>query len=120
MLITSFITANLKWIVLAVVLLVMLIVGYVADKTDFGRKKITKKAKKIDNPNAVEEINIEDFKDKTLGEMVTGKNEIGEVNEDLNVPFGDAPVEDASNDFHAPIDEYLNKPFGDALVEKTD
>ena len=122
----SFLTANFGWILLAVVLFAMLIVGYVADKTDFGHKKISKK-KEIENPNKVEEIDLENLKGKTLKDMVGGSNEEKEtkdINEDLNAPFGDNV--DSSNEeaidssLYAPIGgEDLNIPFGDTN-ESTD
>ena len=122
----SFLTANFGWILLAVVLFAMLIVGYVADKTDFGHKKISKK-KEIENPNKVEEIDLENLKGKTLKDMVGGSNEEKEakdINEDLNAPFGDNV--DSSNEeaidssLYAPIGgEDLNIPFGDT-TESTD
>ena len=122
----SFLTANFGWILLAVVLFAMLIVGYVADKTDFGHKKISKK-KEIENPNKVEEIDLENLKGKTLKDMVGGSNEEKEakdINEDLNAPFGDNV--DSSNEeaidssLYTPIGgEDLNIPFGDTN-ESTD
>lgn len=122
----SFLTANFGWILLAVVLFAMLIVGYVADKTDFGHKKVSKK-KEIENPNKVEEIDLENLKGKTLKDMVGGSNEEKEakdINEDLNAPFGDNA--DSSNEeaidssLYAPIGgEDLNIPFGDTN-ESTD
>nr|MBP3259416.1 hypothetical protein [Bacilli bacterium] len=123
MLAMSFLTANFKWILLAVVLFAMLIVGYVADKTDFGHKKTSKK-KEIENPNKVEELDLDNLKGKTLSDMVGGSNEATEtndINEDLNAPFGDAvnTNEDINNmdALYAPIGEDLNAPLGDTTTE---
>ena len=116
----SFLTANFGWILLAVVLFAMLIVGYVADKTDFGHKKVSKK-KEIENPNKVEEIDLENLKGKTLKDMVGGSNgdtEAKDINEDLNAPFGDTTEnsneETIDESLYSPIgNEDLNIPFGD-------
>ena len=125
MLAMSFLTANFKWILLAVVLFAMLIVGYVADKTDFGHKKTSKK-KEIENPNKVEEIDLDNLKGKTLSDMVGGSKEVNDANDinaDLNAPFGDVVTDTASTDepvnnvddaLFQPIGEDLNAPFGDA------
>ena len=140
MLAMSFLTANFKWILLAVVLFAMLIVGYVADKTDFGHKKTSKK--EIENPNKVEEIDLDNLKGKTLSDMVSGSNEekAADINDDLNAPFGDVvdsnsfdmPTQDSnindalyqplSEDLNAPLtntNEDLNAPFGDASTVDT-
>lgn len=122
MLAMSFLTANFKWILLAVVLFAMLIVGYVADKTDFGHKKTSKK--EIENPNKVEELDLDNLKGKTLSDMVGGSNEAKEandINEDLNAPFGDTvnTNEDINNmdALYAPIGEDLNAPLSDTNNE---
>lgn len=117
----SFLTANFGWIILAVVLFAMLIVGYVADKTDFGHKKISKK-KEIENPNKVEEIDLENLKGKTLSDMVGGskeKTETNDINEDLNAPFGDTNTTNENVDsLYTPIgSEDLNAPFGDTSTD---
>ena len=123
MLAMSFLTANFKWILLAVVLFAMLIVGYVADKTDFGHKKTSKK--EIENPNKVEELDLDNLKGKTLSDMVGGSNETEakDINEDLNAPFGDTvnTNEDINNmdALYAPIGEDLNAPLGDTTNTET-
>ena len=126
MLAMSFLTANFKWILLAVVLFAMLIVGYVADKTDFGHKKTSKK--EIENPNKVEELDLDNLKGKTLSDMVGGSNEVSDeanISDDLNAPFGDTPNTEATDinnvdALYAPIgDENLNVPFGDTTVNET-
>lgn len=123
MLAMSFLTANFKWILLAVVLFAMLIVGYVADKTDFGHKKTSKK--EIENPNKVEELDLDNLKGKTLSDMVGGSNETEakDINEDLNAPFGDTvnTNEDINNmdALYAPIGEDLNAPLSDTTNTET-
>jgi len=118
----SFLTANFGWILLAVVLFAMLIVGYVADKTDFGHKKTSKK-KEIENPNKVEELDLDNLKGKTLSDMVGGSNDgeqVADINADLNAPFGDVVAENTNeevnnnlDELYAPIGDDLNAPFGD-------
>ena len=86
-----------KWILIAAVLVLMLIIGYIADATDFGHKKFGK-AKPKDNPNEVKEV--EDVvENKTI-------EDVNVLNEDLNVPFGDVQVDSFSK---LPEENYPNE-----------
>lgn len=86
-----------KWILIAAVLVLMLIIGYIADATDFGHKKFGK-AKPKDNPNEVKEV--EDVvENKTI-------EDVNILNEDLNVPFGDVQVDSFSK---LPEENYPNE-----------
>ena len=86
-----------KWILVAAVLVLMLIIGYIADATDFGHKKFGK-AKPKDNPNEVKEV--EDVvENKTI-------QDVNVLNEDLNVPFGDVQVDSFSK---LPEENYSNE-----------
>lgn len=73
-----------KYIIIAGVLVLMLIIGYIADATDFGHKKLGK-VKPIKNPNEVEEV-----EDKLVNKSI---EDVNTLNEDLNVPFGDVNVD---------------------------
>ena len=96
---------NYKWLSIALALVIMFIVGYIADATDFGRNKTNKKVKrekkvkeeveKYEEPQQVSEINL---------------------NEDLNVPFGDTTVSTPKVD----LNEDLNVPFGDQTITKVE
>lgn len=55
----EFISTNYLWIILVVIVIVMAIIGYYADKTDFGRKKIEKVPKKKKEETEVTEPVIE-------------------------------------------------------------
>ena len=106
--IINFIVANPTWVIVGIVLVIMLIVGYIADKTDFGHKKSNKKQQPINsNNNDV----LDNLKGKTLSDVVKDPNapvsEIG-TTDDLNAPFGDTPNTDVFN-----ANEDLNVPFGD-------
>jgi len=74
-LIIEFVTENYVWIIVAGIVLLMAVVGYIADKTDFGRNKIEKepKTKKEDTLEEIDngevkvdnnEIEVEDKKEK--------------------------------------------------------
>lgn len=43
----EFLSANYIWIIVAVVIILMTIIGYIAEKTDFGRKEFEKREKKV-------------------------------------------------------------------------
>ena len=104
--IIDFIVANPTWVIVGIVLIIMLIVGYIADKTDFGHKKSTDKKQPTNNDNV-----LDNLKGKTLSEIVKDPNapvsEIG-TTDDLNAPFGDTPQTNAFTS-----NEDLNVPFGD-------
>lgn len=105
--IIDFIVANPTWVIVGIVLVIMLIVGYIADKTDFGHKKSNKKQPTTNNDENV----LDNLKGKTLSDVVKDPNapvsEIG-TPDDLNAPFGDTPKTDVFN-----ANEDLNVPFGD-------
>ncbi|MBR1376397.1 MAG: hypothetical protein IJ565_01085 [Bacilli bacterium] len=115
--IMDFVVANYQWVFLGVLVFVMIIVGYVADKTDFGHKK-----SKNDNNNntpledgPINEIPMENLEGKTLSDVVspnqnTPIGEISAMNEDLNAPFGSNT---STQNVYQPINEDLNAPFGD-------
>ena len=106
--IIDFVVANPIWVIVGLLLVIMLIVGYIADRTDFGHKKSNDKKKPVNNN---QENVLDNLKGKTLSDMVIDPNapvsEIG-TNDDLNAPFGDTP----KNDVYS-ANEDLNVPFGD-------
>ena len=51
--IIDFIVANPIWVIVGIVLIIMLIVGYIADKTDFGHKKAQPKQPENNTENVV-------------------------------------------------------------------
>lgn len=97
--------ANYKWVLIVVVLVIMLIIGYIADSTDFGHKKPGRSQKPIDDPNKVE---------KETEEKLTKISEIKD--EDLETPLVDKfsmPESDMQND----IDPSLYAPLTDSIGE---
>jgi len=103
----AFLAAQYKWILIAFILVVMLIIGYIADTTDFGHKKPVKKKKEkpIKNPNEVEEFKVDDI---ARNEKIIGNDE------DLNVPFGDTiKLPKIDEEVAMPIEEDLTKPLED-------
>ncbi len=105
--IIDFIVANPIWVIVGIVLIIMLIVGYIADKTDFGHKKSTDKKQPVQNDT----VDLDNLKGKTLSDIVKDPNapvnEIG-TTDDLNAPFGDTPKTNVYSS-----NEDLNVPFGD-------
>ncbi len=105
--IIDFIVANPIWVIVGIVLIIMLIVGYIADKTDFGHKKSTDKKQPVQNDT----VDLDNLKGKTLSDIVKDPNapvnEIG-TTDDLNAPFGDTPKTNVYSG-----NEDLNVPFGD-------
>lgn len=127
----DYIVSNYVWFLVGFIVLTMMIIGYIADATDFWHKKKEKKPKdkkqenEIVNREGPTEEELEKLKDKTLGDAIlpnqTNENinipiennsMISEVvdSEDLNVPFGDGVIKN-SNTEQDYLSENLNVPF---------
>ena len=61
-LVVDFITENYIWIIVAGVVILMAVVGYIADKTDFGRNRVEKQPK--EKKEKVKEIKTKEKKKK--------------------------------------------------------
>lgn len=59
----EFIADNYIWIIIVGIIILMTIIGYIADKTDFGKKKPEKKNKKQEENN-LDEITVEYSQDE--------------------------------------------------------
>lgn len=134
---------------LIVFAIIMIIIGYIADKTNFWHKKNTKV--EMENDKNIDEsvLTIEELKNKTLNDIVSNmsnqdKNNLPEINndekellnsdldnqliEDLSVPFGDqynfSSAEQQNNDIlpftNIPKIESLDNEEQKKVVEITD
>lgn len=80
----DFIIENYVWFIVAFVVIVMAIIGYFADKTDFGRK-IEKKEKKQNNKKN-EKIKVEAKGINELTQNIAESNkDVASTNQDENV-----------------------------------
>ena len=84
------------WVIIGAIVILMAIIGYFAEKTDFGKKELEKQEK-----NAKQNKNA-------------GPKEVVPMNEDLNVPL--EPVTPMNEDLNAPLqplpmEEDLNVPL---------
>ena len=84
-LIIEFVTENFIWIIVGGIVILMAIVGYVADKTDFGRNKIEKqpkpeKEKKVKEKKETEKISVieENVNDVVNNETVNNEEVLSE------------------------------------------
>ena len=137
----DFITNNAVWFISGGILIVLVTIGYYADKKGLGSKKVEKP---VVEPEEVEEIKEEKPKTKKPKKEVLDidmdipfvanvddiKEEKKEENEDLNVPFGDSSLDEfaskSNNEEASTLDEYatntkeedLNAPFGDQEKEE--
>src|SRR5574344_2160890 len=112
------IAANYIWYLVGFITITMVIIGYFADKTDFGHKKNTI-VKKVEN--SPDEVDVSKLKDKKLSDAISGNinspviPDLG-VPEDVNAPFGDngniSSPESTSitnEDLNAPINTVVNE-----------
>ena len=113
----EFITDNYIWFIIGGIVFFMAIVGYIADKTDFGRNKVTKepkekKEKEIKQPEKIE------IDAKGLGELTQSVSEF-KTEPVVEEPMADlfAPMEETIPVIDNNIDQSLYAPLGDAHVE---
>ncbi|MEI3529493.1 MAG: NADH-quinone oxidoreductase subunit J [Bacilli bacterium] len=103
----DFLSEYYLWFVIGGIILLMALIGYIADKTDFGRKDITaKKSKKEkDKPNKKSEVNVVE-PDKNV-ELVS------EVAPTITQPVTDVMPESEpiADDSQSPIDIADIDPF---------
>ena len=137
----EFISNNSIWFIAGGILLILVLIGYYADKKGFGAKKeVKEEVKKEEEP-----VFKEEKKDKKKKEVIaedmdipfvaddiepeTKEEVVESKEEDLNVPFGDSETasldeyaSSGSTDTTSSLDEYatgedLNAPFGDQVEE---
>lgn len=126
-LVIDFIVENYIWFIVGAIVLLMIIIGFIAEKTDFGRKPFSsKKKEKVENKeesedSAVEEMvnaeetNHDDSVEANLDEAIDSSavsEESATIDEEpMTIPVEDVePSTDSSED--------LNAPFGDQDVVK--
>lgn len=103
----DFLSEYYLWFVIGGIILLMALIGYIADKTDFGRKDITaKKSKKEkDKPNKKSEVNVVE-PDKNV-------ESVSEVAPTITQPVTDVMPESEpiADDSQSPIDIADIDPF---------
>ena len=119
----DFIIDNYVWFIVGGVVLLMIIIGYFAEKTNFGKKPLNEKKAKnetkeinasVENENPV----ITEIQDQTATDVLNDPLE-----EELNIPVDseifdvDMPVENESLSEVKLPEEDLNVPFGDVEVQ---
>lgn len=131
--IMKFINENYVWFIVGGVILLMALIGYVAERTDFGRKEATKKEKKIKDDETrlrsgvvpvteplVAAPVIPDADNLVLGQDTSLMEDINvplngleennlQINEDLNVPL-ETPINDMPQ-ADLVVDEDLTAPL---------
>ena len=83
----DFVIDNYLWFVVGGIVLLMIIIGYFAEKTNFGKKTLSEKkpkkeAKEIEVPEETEEPIIAEVQDQGINDMLSET-----VEEDLTVPM---------------------------------
>ena len=118
----DFVIDNYLWFVVGGIVLLMIIIGYFAEKTNFGKKPLNEKkpkeeTKEIEVPEETEEPIIAEVQDQGINDMLSET-----VEEDLTVPMDSdflnvEMTEDVESlpEVELP-EEDLNVPFGDAEV----
>lgn len=107
----EFFVDNWLWFLIGAIIILMTLIGYIAEKTDFGRKDIPKREKpkkEKKQPKAKEEleeilesepmpeVQMSLATDSIFEEPIETLEDIKEDVENLNVPFGDVSFEEPS------------------------
>lgn len=111
----QFITDNYIWFLIGGIVLLMVIIGYIAEKTDFGHKDVGKKEKK--DKKKEKELKKLEKSNLKLNDVVYTDNNV-EVIEDLEVPLNEnKQVEEISTPLN--IEEDLTVPLnGNKQIEE--
>lgn len=115
----DFVIDNYLWFVIGGIVILMIIIGYFAEKTDFGKKPLREKKpkeeiKEFETVEKVEETNVDEIDDKGINDILEQSRE-EEMNTLDVAETEDVNVEDDSDivsDMELP-EEDLNVPFGD-------
>lgn len=117
----DFIVDNYLWFIVGGTVVLMIIIGFIAEKTDFGRKPFNqnKKEKRAKNKK------VEDSDDEI---SVENNEEEAVVDSEFGLPIEDAQIEDTlvvetdevENDLEAPIEEVLPENTDDQLMPDLD
>lgn len=103
----QFITDNYIWFLIGGIILLMVIIGYIAEKTDFGHKDVGKKEKKVKKKE--KELKKLEKSNLKLNDVVYTDNNV-EVVEDLEVPLnGNKEIEEITTPIN--IEEDLTVPL---------
>jgi hypothetical protein len=117
----DFIAENYLWIMIFIIVILMAVVGYIADKTEFikkSEKTITpKKSKNKKDENKEQPIIIENAGIDELLQKTTKKSsqEVFPSTEDITSPLVNEPINNDNN-----IDESLFAPLEPMTNEATD
>ena len=128
----EFIYENYLWFIIGGVILLMALIGFIAEKTNFGRgsgdKKEKKSKKKEEKQAIVENVPSEPIIENDIpeAESINTNLEITEeqpepsnempIEEDLTVPLEPNKEEGKVEDIIGNIEEDLTVPFGDNVV----
>lgn len=127
----EFFVNNWNWFLVGGIIILMALIGYIAEKTDFGRKDMPKQEKvKKPKKEKKKEKNVEEKTATTKAEepkaevqMALATDAILEspIEEDLNVPFGDSETNQEHTDtvVEQPVDELNDLKFEETYTEPT-
>ena len=133
----EFFVDNWLWFLVAAIVILMTLIGYIAEKTDFGRSDIPKKEKikrekpkkeKVRKEKQPKEETQEIYETEAMPEVqmslatdsILEEPEENEPVEDLNVPFGDLTFEEPTLNEDSTLGnvEELSDSFADMTFEE--
>ena len=130
----DFIMNNYMWFLIGTIVLVMIIIGYIAEKTDFGHKEVKKvekkskkqekELKKLENTNLkLNDVVYTENKENTEVLDVDASNQLpNNIEEDLTVPLSGVKKEKLNiieEDLTVPLNpkEDLTVPLNNETIE---
>lgn len=125
----DFITQNYLWIIIFIIVILMAIVGYIADKTEFikkSEKNIKPKKEEKEQPIVIENEGIDELLKKTTKKSSKSKNkeekadqviesEVTPLNDDIMSPLVSEPI----NEDNTTIDESLFAPLESSEINNS-
>lgn len=113
----TFLSENYIWIIIVAVIIVMTVIGYIADKTEFGEKK-QKKHNKKQNEHVEENIEENKPEENVLVSTINEADEIDNLdkasNEEILSDF-EMPVD--SNDSYSNFEDNLESNYNEEISE---
>lgn len=108
----DFLSEYYLWFLVGGIILVMALIGYIADKTDFGRKEVTPKQKKVKNDNMTPSVETNQEINSVVNEQP--------INEENNITIEDPVVQDIPTSNVEPAETYNNINDIDPFVMPSD
>ncbi len=117
----DFLLENYIWFIIGFIVILMIVIGYLAEKTQFGSKKVSKKEKNIQKKKEEEVMEqVEQAKDTRINQAVLENANV--LKKDPFIDRVTEPVppkkEEIQSEIGEKVPQELTVPFGDTRARK--